>query len=85
MSVFTFAEVPSSRCCTVRFTVLVAVAPPLALVAVTVMAEVPAGVPVAPPPPGAGLLLLPQPASISKAIAAKPCPARRRADSILQT
>lgn len=31
--------------CTVRFTVLVAVAPPLALLALTMTAEVPAGVP----------------------------------------
>ena len=57
--------------CTVRFTVLVAVAPPLALLAVTVTAEVPAGVPI-PFGPGVGvgdgvLLLTPQPASSSKA------------------
>lgn len=57
--------------CTVRFTVLVAVAPPLALVAVTMTAEVPAGVP-NPFGPGVGvgagvLLLTPQPASSSKA------------------
>jgi hypothetical protein len=38
--------------CTVRFTVLVAVAPPLALLAVTIIAEVPAGVPT---PSGTGV------------------------------
>lgn len=58
--------------CTVRFTVLVAVAPPLALLAVTITAEVPAGVPNPFGPgvgvgPGAGVLLTPQPASSSKA------------------
>jgi len=52
--------------------VLVAVAPPLALVAVTITAEVPAGVPNPFGPgvgvgPGAGVLLTPQPASSSKA------------------
>ena len=50
---------------------LVAVAPPLALVAVTVTAEVPAGVPMK--ATGAVFLLsLPQPAITSKAITAKP-------------
>ena len=54
---------------------LVAVAPPLALVAVTVTAEVPAGVPMK--ATGAVFLLsLPQPAIISKAIAAKPVASR---------
>jgi len=52
--------------------VLVAVAPPLALLAVTPTAEVPAGVPNPFGPgvgvgPGAGVLLTPQPASSSKA------------------
>ena len=51
---------------------LVAVAPPLALLAVTTTAEVPAGVPNPFGPgvgvgPGAGVLLTPQPASSSKA------------------
>lgn len=54
---------------------LVAVAPPLALVAVTVMAEVPAGVPVK-ATGGIFLLSLPQPAIISRAIAAKPVASR---------
>jgi hypothetical protein len=58
--------------CTVRFTVLVAVAPWLALLAVTITAEVPTGVP-NPFGPGVGVgpgvdeLFTPQPASNSKA------------------
>ena len=63
----------ASRClyCTVRFTVLVAIAPPLALLAVTITAEVPAGVP-SPFGPGVGvgdgvLWFTPQPANSSKA------------------
>jgi len=57
--------------CTVRFTVLVAVATWLALVAVTTTADVPAGVPTPFGPgvgvgPGAGVLLTPQPAVSSK-------------------
>src|SRR5579864_157586 len=58
--------------CTVKFTVLVAVAPPLALLAVTTTAEVPAGVPSPFGPgvgvgPGVGELFTPQPARSSKA------------------
>jgi hypothetical protein len=62
----------SDSYCTVRLIVLVAVAPPLALVAVTTTADVPAGVPSPFGPgvgvgPGAGVLLTPQPTSNSKA------------------
>jgi hypothetical protein len=53
--------------CTVRFTMLVAVAPPLALLAVTVTAEVPAGVPGL--CGGAGVFMLtPHPASTNNAV-----------------
>jgi hypothetical protein len=55
--------------------VLIDVAPPLALVAVTVTAEVPAGVPVK-ATGGTFLLSPPQPAIASKAIAAKPVASR---------
>ena len=52
--------------CTVKFTTLVAVAPPLALLAVTVTAKVPAGVPGV--CGGAGVFLLtPHPATTSNA------------------
>lgn len=65
-----------SSYCTVRFTVLAAVAPPLALLAVTMTAEVPAGVPNPFGPgvgvgPGAGVLLTPQPAVSTKTRPAK--------------
>ena len=58
--------------CTVRLIVLVAVAPWLALVAVTTTEDVPAGVPSPFGPgvgvgPGAGVLFTPQPASSNKA------------------
>src|SRR6478609_6687671 len=57
--------------CTVKFTTLVAVAPPLALLAVTVTAEVPAGVPGLCAGPGV-FMLTPHPASTSNAATAMP-------------
>src|SRR5215472_3860088 len=61
--------------CTVKFTVLVAVAPPVALLAVTVTANVPAGV--------RALLLLPHPANASNATQAI-APANRQRSFLLR-
>jgi hypothetical protein len=66
-----FLQLFSYRYCTVRLIVLVAMAPPLALLAVTTTAEAPAGVPVTVGVCVDDVLLPPQPASTSKAIPAK--------------